>query len=199
MRAYKYGGKQYLSGGQTKLDKNNDGKISGEDFELLRKLKEYMNGGKMYENGGMFKGRGERLKNQKYDTPERGRGVDYKIDYMMPTEEQIERNDGFFLPMPVRNTDGMDRDKVNMPDYLIQLQRTAMNSKDPEDVARYEQKLAEFKNSPEYKEDLERNRSYYEGQDRDLEEATARYEGRKAEHDKMREAMRVIMNSRLME
>ena len=55
MRAYKaygYGGKQYLSGGQTKLDKNNDGKISGEDFELLRKLREYMNGGKMYERGG---------------------------------------------------------------------------------------------------------------------------------------------------
>lgn len=52
MRAYKYGGKQYLSGGQTKLDKNNDGKISGEDFKMLRKLKEMMEGGKMYENGG---------------------------------------------------------------------------------------------------------------------------------------------------
>lgn len=58
MRAYKaygYGGKQYLSGGQTKLDKNNDGKISGEDFELLRKMREYMNGGKMYDKGGKNK------------------------------------------------------------------------------------------------------------------------------------------------
>jgi len=52
MRAYKYGGKQYLSGGQTKLDANKDGKISGEDFKLLKQLKEYMNGGKMYEEGG---------------------------------------------------------------------------------------------------------------------------------------------------
>lgn len=60
MRAYKafgYGGKQYLSGGQTNLDKNNDGRISAEDFELLRKLKEYMNGGKMYENGGSIEER----------------------------------------------------------------------------------------------------------------------------------------------
>lgn len=202
MRAYKaygYGGKQYLSGGQTKLDKNNDGKITSEDFKMLRKLKEMMEGGKMYENGGMFPGRGERLKDQKYDDAKRGRGVDYKIDYMMPTEQQIERQDGFFSPIPVRGEGGMDRDKVNMPDYLIQLQRQAMNSKDPEDIARFEQKLAEYKNSSEYKEDLERNRSYYEEQDKDLEEATARYEGRKAEYDKMREAMRVIMNSRLMD
>jgi len=51
-RAYGYGGKQYLSGGQTEIDKNNDGKISAEDFELLRRLKEYMNGGKMYDGGG---------------------------------------------------------------------------------------------------------------------------------------------------
>lgn len=202
MRAYKsygYGGKQYLSGGQTKLDKNNDGKISAEDFQLLRKLKKMMEGGKMYENGGMFKGRGERLKNQKYDDAKRGRGADYNIDYMTPTEEQIGRNDGFFEPIPVRGEGGMDRDKVNMPDYLIQLQRQAMNSKDPEDVARFEQELAEFKNSPEYKEDLERNRSYYEMQDKDLEGATARYKERKADYDKMREAMRVIMNSRLMD
>ena len=32
---YKYGGK--LVGGQKKLDKNNDGKISGKDFKMMRK------------------------------------------------------------------------------------------------------------------------------------------------------------------
>ena len=36
---YKYGGKmkKYLKGGQVKLDANKDGKISGEDFKMLRK------------------------------------------------------------------------------------------------------------------------------------------------------------------
>jgi len=52
MRAYKYGGKQYLTGGQTKLDQNKDGKLSAEDFKLLSKIKEYMAGGKLYEDGG---------------------------------------------------------------------------------------------------------------------------------------------------
>jgi len=32
---YKYGGK--LVGGQKKLDKNKDGKISGKDFKMMRK------------------------------------------------------------------------------------------------------------------------------------------------------------------
>lgn len=33
------GGKMYLKGGQVKLDKNKDGKISGEDFKMLRAKK----------------------------------------------------------------------------------------------------------------------------------------------------------------
>ena len=39
--SYKYGGKmmKYLKGGQIKLDANKDGKISGEDFMMLRKKK----------------------------------------------------------------------------------------------------------------------------------------------------------------
>ena len=36
----KYGGaKKYLKGGQVKLDKNKDGKITGEDFKMLRAKK----------------------------------------------------------------------------------------------------------------------------------------------------------------
>ena len=36
---YRYGGKmkKYLSGGQVKIDKNKDGKISAIDFKLLKK------------------------------------------------------------------------------------------------------------------------------------------------------------------
>ena len=51
MRVMKKGG---LVGGQKKLDKNNDGKISGEDFKMMMgggKV-EYMDGGKMYDEGG---------------------------------------------------------------------------------------------------------------------------------------------------
>tara|TARA_R110002020_G_scaffold164222_2_gene350747 strand:+ start:1880 stop:3100 length:1221 start_codon:yes stop_codon:yes gene_type:complete len=43
-----------LVGGQKKLDKNNDGKISGEDFKILRSM---MKGGKMnYDQGGSVGG-----------------------------------------------------------------------------------------------------------------------------------------------
>tara|TARA_R110002072_G_scaffold118799_1_gene251357 strand:+ start:250 stop:414 length:165 start_codon:yes stop_codon:yes gene_type:complete len=31
--------KKYLTGGQVKLDKNKDGKISGEDFKMMKKKK----------------------------------------------------------------------------------------------------------------------------------------------------------------
>ena len=57
---YSYGGKMKvmkeggLVGGQKKLDKNNDGKISGEDFKMMMDggKVEYMDGGKMYDEGG---------------------------------------------------------------------------------------------------------------------------------------------------
>ena len=57
---YAYGGKMKvmkeggLVGGQKKLDKNNDGKISGEDFKMMMDggKMEYMDGGKMYDEGG---------------------------------------------------------------------------------------------------------------------------------------------------
>ena len=64
---YAYGGKMKvmkkggLVGGQKKLDKNNDGKITGEDFKMLRSMMgggkmEYMDGGKMeYMDGGKLK------------------------------------------------------------------------------------------------------------------------------------------------
>jgi len=42
--------KKYLKGGQVKLDANKDGKISGEDFSVLRKgIKKYQEGGKSVE------------------------------------------------------------------------------------------------------------------------------------------------------
>jgi len=45
-----------LVGGQKKLDKNNDGKISGEDFKILRSM---MKGGKMnYDQGGKMQQQG---------------------------------------------------------------------------------------------------------------------------------------------
>ena len=45
--------KKYLKGGQVKLDANKDGKITGEDFKML-KGKKMMGGGKMpmYKMGG---------------------------------------------------------------------------------------------------------------------------------------------------
>ena len=51
--------KKYLTGGQVKLDKNKDGKITGEDFKLMRTKKKgmYAKGGmKMYaKDGAMVK------------------------------------------------------------------------------------------------------------------------------------------------
>lgn len=46
--------KKYLKGGQVKLDANKDGKISGEDFKMLRGRKEMKSGGKVvkYQEGG---------------------------------------------------------------------------------------------------------------------------------------------------
>ena len=44
-----------LSKKQKKLDKNNDGKLSGEDFKMMAyggKMPEYGGGGRMYNNGG---------------------------------------------------------------------------------------------------------------------------------------------------
>jgi hypothetical protein len=47
--------KKYLKGGQVKLDANKDGKISGEDFSMLRGRKEMKSGGKVvkYKEGGL--------------------------------------------------------------------------------------------------------------------------------------------------
>ena len=42
--SFKKGGKMYLTGGQVKLDKNKDGKITGEDFKIM-KAKKYAQGG----------------------------------------------------------------------------------------------------------------------------------------------------------
>lgn len=46
--------KKYLVGGQVKLDKNKDGKLTAEDFKLLRSKKKMSarRGMKMYANGG---------------------------------------------------------------------------------------------------------------------------------------------------
>jgi|TARA_R110002124_G_scaffold4476_2_gene27253 hypothetical protein len=54
VRKYRMGAKtpEYLTGGQVKLDKNKDGKISGEDFKMM------MAGGVMpkYNMGGQMQG-----------------------------------------------------------------------------------------------------------------------------------------------
>ena len=42
--SFEKGGKMYLTGGQVKLDKNKDGKITGEDFKIM-KAKKYAQGG----------------------------------------------------------------------------------------------------------------------------------------------------------
>jgi len=48
------GGKMYLKGGQVKLDKNKDGKITGEDFKMMKAKKKYNKGGSVdrsYDKG----------------------------------------------------------------------------------------------------------------------------------------------------
>ena len=85
---YRAGG--MLTGGQKRLDKNGNGKIDANDFEMLRKymsggmLKDYMSGGmvKKYMDGGQFKGDPKKgsnpsmspLANQaaEYETPQYG-------------------------------------------------------------------------------------------------------------------------------
>lgn len=57
--------KKYLKGGQVKLDANKDGKISGEDFKMLRGRKEMKSGGKVVkyqkaQNGIVVKGSDKR-------------------------------------------------------------------------------------------------------------------------------------------
>jgi len=48
MSMYMGGGvMEYLKGGQMKLDANKDGMISKADFEMLRKMKKFKNGGKI--------------------------------------------------------------------------------------------------------------------------------------------------------
>ena len=51
--------KKYLTGGQVELDKNKDGKITGEDFKLMRTKKKGM-----YAKGGMkmYAGKGTKVK-----------------------------------------------------------------------------------------------------------------------------------------
>ena len=51
-------GGQMLKGGQKKLDKNKDGKISGEDFKLIRREKPEMKPIKKAMGGEMKKGYG---------------------------------------------------------------------------------------------------------------------------------------------
>ena len=52
--------KKYLTGGQVKLDKNKDGKITGEDFKLMKAKKKKG----MYAKGGMkmYAGKGTKVK-----------------------------------------------------------------------------------------------------------------------------------------
>jgi hypothetical protein len=60
-----------LSKKQKKLDKNNDGKLSGEDFKMMAyggKMPEYGGGGRMYANGGGLPG-GYDLENEGPNSP----------------------------------------------------------------------------------------------------------------------------------
>lgn len=148
-----------------------------------------MKGGMMprkYENGGR-PGRGRMLK-QEGNT---------QVRYAMPSEEQLERSGGFFEPIPL--DERAFKEEVQLPEELIGLERVAMRTQDPDAIAKYEAKLAEFKDSDTYKEELERVRARRKSAADQVAEAKSGYEGRKADYDKTREAMRVIMNSRLMQ
>ena len=148
-----------------------------------------MKGGMMprkYENGGR-PGRGRMLK-QEGST---------QVRYAMPSEEQLEISGGFFEPIPL--DERAFKEEVQLPEELIGLERVAMRTQDPEAIAKYEAKLAQFKDSDTYKEELERVRARRKSAADQVAEAKSGYEGRKADYDKTREAMRVIMNSRLMQ
>tara|TARA_R100001460_G_scaffold22016_2_gene44824 strand:+ start:507 stop:848 length:342 start_codon:yes stop_codon:yes gene_type:complete len=78
-----------LSKKQKKLDKNNDGKISGEDFKMMAyggKMPEYMGGGMMpeYMGGGMMPeyARGGAMSNMRAMAP-MGRGMSSQSEAMM--------------------------------------------------------------------------------------------------------------------
>ena len=55
-----------LAGGQKKLDKNNDGKISGEDFKILRKEKKNTKVQKLIGGGEVCRGGGAALRGTKF-------------------------------------------------------------------------------------------------------------------------------------
>ena len=55
-----------LAGGQKKLDKNNDGKISGEDFKILRKEKKNTKVQKLIGGGEVCRGGGAALRGTRF-------------------------------------------------------------------------------------------------------------------------------------
>ena len=92
--------KKYLTGGQVKLDKNKDGKITAEDFKLMKAKKKgmYAKGGmKMYaKNGAMVKALKKYAKGGETDPPEKktkGRII----------VQELPRNEQKKLGMPARD------------------------------------------------------------------------------------------------
>lgn len=175
-----------------------------------KKKRSYAMGGKSTDmimnmmKGGMMKYPGGGMMPRKYENggrPGRGRMLkqegDTQVRYAMPSDEQLQRNDGFFEPIPL--DERAFKEEVQLPEELIGLERVARRTQDPDAIAKYEAELTEYKNSDEYKEELERVRARRKSAADQVAEAKAGYQGRKADYDKMREAMRVIMNSRLMD
>jgi hypothetical protein len=124
-RKYGKGGMmKYLKGGQVKLDANKDGKLSSEDFKMLRGEKKYQGGGKVKKSykkttlstkdkDGQFSARTKRTKgarspyarydseySKKYQNEMVGRGFDsQRIGYQ---EERMRSKDKFDKSMGLR-------------------------------------------------------------------------------------------------
>tara|TARA_R100001480_G_scaffold152989_2_gene155611 strand:- start:364 stop:1503 length:1140 start_codon:yes stop_codon:yes gene_type:complete len=135
--------------------------------------------GMMYENGGSER-----------DMKRPGRSV---VSFRNPSKEMLDRNDGFFLPIPMEPEQG----GVLIPRELENMEKMAIKSGDPEAIAEYEAAMTEFMDSPEYKEQQEALNRRFQSAKSQYGEAKADYDTRKVDYDKMREAMRMIMNSRL--
>ena len=162
--------------------KKNNYNRGGRLEEMLAK---YMKGGMMkYENGGpITSGR---------DTHRPGREA---VSYRTPSKEMLDRSGGFFEDIPMEPEQG----GVLIPRELEAMERIAVRSGDPEDLAKYEASMTEFMDSPEYKEQQEALNRRFQSAKSQYDEAKAGYDTRKSDYDKVRDAMRAIMNSRLQQ
>ena len=153
----------------------------GGQADLYKMIESYMNGGKVtkYENGGSDR-----------DMRRPGRTA---VSYRTPSPEMLDRSGGFYEPIPMKPEQG----GVLIPRELENMERMAVESKDPEIIAQYEAAMTEFMDSPEYKQDQEAILGRFQRAQGQYETAKTGYDQRKMNFDEMREGMRSIMNSRI--